>query len=145
MDELALAARADPVAFRLRHLDDRRARDVITRAAESFGWGKTKPAPGHGYGFAFARYKNLAAYCAVAAEVSVEHETGRTRLVRAVAAVDAGQVVNPDGLINQVEGAILQSASWTLLRERHLRRDGRHQPGLVGLPDHAVRCRTGQR
>jgi CO/xanthine dehydrogenase Mo-binding subunit len=114
MDELALAAGADPVAFRLRHLDDRRARDAITRAAEGFGWGKTKPAPGHGYGFAFARYKNLAAYCAVAAEVSVEHETGRTRLVRAVAAVDAGQVVNPDGLINQVEGAILQSASWTL-------------------------------
>jgi CO/xanthine dehydrogenase Mo-binding subunit len=114
MDELALAAGADPVAFRLRHLDDPRARDVITRAAEGFGWGKTKPAPGHGYGFAFARYKNLAAYCAVAAEVSVEHETGRTRLVRAAAAVDAGQVVNPDGLINQVEGAILQSASWTL-------------------------------
>jgi CO/xanthine dehydrogenase Mo-binding subunit len=114
MDELALAAGTDPVAFRLRHLDDPRARDVITRAAEGFGWGKTKPAPGHGYGFAFARYKNLAAYCAVAAEVSVEHETGRTRLVRAVAAVDAGQVVNPDGLINQVEGAILQSASWTL-------------------------------
>ena len=114
MDELAKAAGADPVAFRLRHLDDPRARDVVTRAAERFGWGKTKCPAGHGCGFAFARYKNLAAYCAVAAEVAVEHETGRTRLVRAVAAVDAGQVVNPDGLANQVEGAILQSASWTL-------------------------------
>ena len=114
MDELARAAGADPVAFRLRHLEDPRARQVITRAAERFGWGKTPPAIGHGHGFAFARYKNLAAYCAVAAEVAVEHETGRTRLVRAVAAVDAGQVVNPDGLTNQIEGAILQSASWTL-------------------------------
>jgi nicotinate dehydrogenase subunit B len=114
MDELARAADADPVQFRLRHLDDPRARDVVTRAADGFGWGKAKPPTGHGYGFAFARYKNLAAYCAVAAEVTVEHETGRTRLVRAVAAVDAGQVVNPDGLTNQVEGAILQSASWTL-------------------------------
>jgi CO/xanthine dehydrogenase Mo-binding subunit len=114
MDELAGAASADPVEFRLRHLDDPRAREVITRAADRFGWGKTACPPGHGCGFAFARYKNLAAYCAVAAEVSVEHETGRTCLVRAVAAVDAGQVVNPNGLANQVEGAIVQSASWTL-------------------------------
>ena len=114
MDELASAAGADPVAFRLRHLDDPRAKAVVSRAAEGFGWGGMKPARGHGFGFAFARYKNLAGYCAVAVEVAVEHETGRTRLARAVAAVDAGQVVNPDGLRNQVEGAILQSASWTL-------------------------------
>jgi CO/xanthine dehydrogenase Mo-binding subunit len=114
MDELAQAAGADPVAFRLRHLDDPRAKAVVNRAADGFGWGKARPAAGHGHGFAFARYKNLAAYCAVAVEVAVQHETGRTRLVRAVAAADAGQVVNPDGLRNQIEGAILQSASWTL-------------------------------
>jgi CO/xanthine dehydrogenase Mo-binding subunit len=115
MDELALAAKADPVEFRLRHLDDSRARDVVNRAAERFGWSQhaQKPA-GRGYGFSFARYKNLAAYCAIAAEVEIESDTGRTRLVRAVAAIDSGQAVNPDGLINQVEGAILQSASWTL-------------------------------
>jgi nicotinate dehydrogenase subunit B len=114
MDELALAARADPVQFRLRHLDDPRARDVVSAAAERFGWSAFKKARGRGRGFAFARYKNLAAYCAIAVEAEVEHETGRTRLVRACAAVDAGQAVNHDGLINQVEGAILQSASWTL-------------------------------
>jgi nicotinate dehydrogenase subunit B len=114
MDELALAARADPVEFRLRHLDDPRARDVVTAAAERFGWSAFKKAPGRGRGFAFARYKNLAAYCAIAVEAEVERETGRTRLVRATAAVDAGQAVNPDGMINQIEGAILQSASWTL-------------------------------
>jgi nicotinate dehydrogenase subunit B len=115
MDELAVAAGADPVEFRLKHLDDPRGRDVIEKAAQGFGWLKGQKAPvGRGYGFAFARYKNLAAYCAVASEVEVNRETGRPRLVRAVAAVDSGQVVNPDGLINQIEGAIVQSMSWTL-------------------------------
>ncbi|WP_024511346.1 molybdopterin cofactor-binding domain-containing protein [Bradyrhizobium sp. ARR65] len=115
MDELAGLAGADPVEFRLKHLDDQRGRDVIAKAAEGFGWrAGERPPPGRGFGFAFARYKNLAAYCAVASEVEINRETGRARLVRAVAAVDSGQVVNPDGLTNQVEGAIVQSMSWTL-------------------------------
>jgi CO/xanthine dehydrogenase Mo-binding subunit len=114
MDELALAAGADPIEFRLRHLDDPRARDVVTNAAERFRWTSFQRVPGRGRGFAFARYKNLAAYCAIAAEVEVQRETGRARLVRAVASVDSGQAVNPDGLANQTEGAIIQSASWTL-------------------------------
>jgi len=115
MDELAIAANADPVEFRLRHLEDSRGRDVINRAAEGFGWKKgQRPPRDRGYGFAFARYKNLAAYCAIATEIEVDGETGRPRLVRAVAAVDAGQMVNPDGLTNQIEGAIMQSMSWTL-------------------------------
>ncbi|MBB3999275.1 xanthine dehydrogenase family protein molybdopterin-binding subunit [Aureimonas pseudogalii] len=115
MDELAARAGADPVAFRLRHLRDERARAVVERAAAMFGWkpGQTAPAH-HGYGFAFARYKNLAAYCAVAMEVAVEPDTGRVRMRRAAASVDAGEVVNPDGIANQVQGGILQSASWTL-------------------------------
>jgi nicotinate dehydrogenase subunit B len=115
MDELAVAGGADPVEFRLKHLDDIRGRDVIEKAAKEFGWQKGhKPPPDRGYGFAFARYKNLAAYCAIATEVEVNRQSGRPRLVRAVAAVDSGQVVNPDGLTNQIEGAILQSMSWTL-------------------------------
>ena len=114
MDELALAAGEDPVKYRLRHLNDTRAHDVIRTAAERFGWSKSRPPAGHGYGFAFARYKNLAAYCAIAADVEVDRQTGRTRLIRAVAAIDSGQAVNPDGLVNQVEGAIVQSASWSL-------------------------------
>jgi nicotinate dehydrogenase subunit B len=115
MDELAIAAGADPVEFRLKYLDDKRGRETIERAAHAFGWQKgQKAAPDRGYGFGFARYKNLAAYCAVASEVEVNRQSGRPRLVRAVAAVDSGQVVNPDGLINQIEGAILQSMSWTL-------------------------------
>jgi CO/xanthine dehydrogenase Mo-binding subunit len=114
MDELAQAAGADPVAFRLKHLDDERARTVISTAAARFDWAGWKKAPGRGRGFGFARYKNLAAYCAVACEVEIEHQTGRARMARAVAAVDSGQVVNPNGLANQIEGAILQSMSWTL-------------------------------
>ena len=115
MDELALAAGSDPVAFRLAHLDDPRARDVVTAAADEFRWAaRPTPAGGHGYGFAFARYKNLAAYCAVAMQVRVDRETGRTRVLRAAAAIDTGQVINPDGVRNQMEGAIIQSLSWCL-------------------------------
>lgn len=114
MDELALSASADPVAFRLRHLEDPRARDVIQTAAQRFGWSRKAMLPHRGRGFAYARYKNLAAYCAVAVEVDVEPNTGRVRMVRAVAAVDSGEIVNPDGIRNQIEGGILQSMSWTL-------------------------------
>jgi CO/xanthine dehydrogenase Mo-binding subunit len=115
VDELALAAGADPVTFRLAHLDDSRARDVITAAADDFRWAaRPTPMDGHGYGFAFARYKNLAAYCAVAMQVRVDAETGRTRVLRVAAAVDTGQVINPDGVRNQIEGAVMQSLSWSL-------------------------------
>ena len=115
MDELALAVGSDPVAFRLAYLDDPRARDVVTAAADEFRWAaRPAPAGGHGYGFAFARYKNLAAYCAVAMQVRVDHETGRIRILRVAAAVDTGQVINPDGVRNQIEGAIIQSLSWSL-------------------------------
>src|SRR4029077_16465183 len=62
IDELAQAARADPIDFRLRHLDDPRARDVVSLVASRFGWSSYTQAPGRGRGFAFARYKNLGAY-----------------------------------------------------------------------------------
>ncbi|MGC1464804.1 MAG: molybdopterin cofactor-binding domain-containing protein [Pseudolabrys sp.] len=118
MDELAAAAKIDPVEFRLRHLDDPRARDVVNKAAQEFGWGSNeKLARGRGKGFAFARYKNLAAYCAIALELEVEHESGAIKLGRVVAAVDSGQAVNHDGIRNQIEGAIVQSASWTILEQ----------------------------
>jgi nicotinate dehydrogenase subunit B len=120
MDELAEAAGADPVEFRLRHLKEDRAKAVIALAAEKFGWSAGKR--GEGRGFAFARYKNLGAYCAVALSLRVEHETGQIRLGRVVAAVDSGQAVNPDGIRNQIEGAIVQAASWTLYEAVHFDR-----------------------
>ncbi|ALM87372.1 aldehyde dehydrogenase [Bordetella sp. N] len=117
MDELAQAAGTDPVQFRLRHLKEPRARAVVELAARQFGWPGTDPlprAPGHGVGFAFAQYKNLMAYMALAVELEVQRESGAVRVHRVVAAVDCGQIVNPDGVRNQVEGGILQSFSWTL-------------------------------
>ncbi len=117
MDELARAAGADPVEFRLRHLEDPRARDVIRMAAVRFGWSQEKLPKGRGRGFAYARYKNSATYVALATEVEVARETGAVRLLRVVAATDSGQAVNPDGIRNQIEGGILQSASWTLYEQ----------------------------
>ncbi|HMH63025.1 MAG TPA: molybdopterin cofactor-binding domain-containing protein, partial [Bradyrhizobium sp.] len=118
MDELALAAKLDPVEFRLRHLKDTRAQDVIRLAAERFGWNafasQRDSGRRRGRGFAFARYKNLGAYAAVAMEVDVDRESGRIDVVRIVAAVDSGDVVNPDGIRNQIEGGIVQSLSWSL-------------------------------
>jgi CO/xanthine dehydrogenase Mo-binding subunit len=118
MDELSVAAKADPVEFRLRHLQDPRARDVIKLTAERFGWDpKRKREAGRGVGFSFAKYKNLMAYLAIAMELSVDRDTGEVHIHRAVAAIDTGQIVNPDGVRNQVEGGIIQSASWTMYEQ----------------------------
>jgi nicotinate dehydrogenase subunit B len=117
MDELALQAGADPVAFRLRHMQDARARDVMTLAARQFGWDAYRPQAGRGRGFAFARYKNLGAYAAVALEVEVARDTGWVRITRAVVAVDSGEIVSLDGIRNQIEGGLVQSCSWTLCEE----------------------------
>ena len=115
MDEMALAAGTDPVDFRLRHLQDPRARAVIDAAATRAGWSANPRGDGsRGRGIAFAKYKNLACYCAVVADVAIDRGTGALSVVRMTAAVDAGQIVNPDGVVNQIEGGIIQSTSWTL-------------------------------
>jgi CO/xanthine dehydrogenase Mo-binding subunit len=118
IDELALAADADPLEFRLRHLEDPRAREVLEAAASAIGW-PDAPAPGRGLGLAYARYANAKAYCAVGIDAEVDAR-GAIRLHRAVVAADAGQVVDPSGLANQLEGGVVQSASWTLREEVRL-------------------------
>src|SRR4029453_3913015 len=117
MDELANAAGAAPVEYRLRFLKDERARDVLTAAAEKFGWERWQKSEGRGRGIGFARYKNFAAITAVAIEVEVNLDNGRIRLVRVAAANDSGQIISPDGIENQIEGGIIQSLSWTLKEE----------------------------
>jgi len=117
MDDMALEANADPVAFRLQHLDDQRAKAVIQEAATRFGWDSREKIPGQGHGFAFARYKNHAAYLALAVTVAVDRDTGHVRVLRAVAAIDSGEIVNPDGIRNQTEGGIIQAMSWTLYEQ----------------------------
>jgi CO/xanthine dehydrogenase Mo-binding subunit len=124
LEELALQAGIDPVEFRLRQLDDPRARAVIETAAEKFGWARRTKAAGRGCGFAYARYKNQSTYAAMAVEASVDRASGRIQLVRAVAAVDCGQAVNPDGIRNQIEGGFIQAASWTLFEAVGFDRSG---------------------
>ncbi len=120
MDELAAAAGAGPVEFRLRHLSDPRARAVIQAVARRASWPEQGRGRGgadeaaRGLGIGFAKYKNLGAYCAVVAEVEVEREV---RVRRLHVAVDVGLVVNPDGVANQIEGGAIQAASWTLKEE----------------------------
>jgi len=111
MDELAAAAKADPVEFRLRHLKDPRGRAVIEAAVRQSKWAEWKRTEGRGRGIAYARYKNVGGYCAVVAEVQATHELRVTRLV---VAVDVGLPVNPDGVANQVEGGCVQATSWAL-------------------------------
>lgn len=106
MDELAEAAGADPLAFRLAHLRDERARAVLELAAETAGW------RGPRHGLAVARYQGRAAY--VAQVVEVEAGGGGTRVRRVVTVCDAGGVINPDGLRNQLEGGTLQGLSRAL-------------------------------
>jgi nicotinate dehydrogenase subunit B len=116
IDELAVAAGQDPLEFRMRQLTDPRARDVLQAAADRFGWRPTpRPArSGRGRGLAFGRYKNQKSWCAVAVELTVDDASAAIRLQRATIAADAGQIVDPDGIVNQLEGGFVQAASWTL-------------------------------
>ncbi|WP_341987467.1 molybdopterin cofactor-binding domain-containing protein [Azorhizobium sp. AG788] len=111
MDEAAELAGMDPVTYRLRHMSDPRARAVIEAAARMSGWFEGADGNGRAKGFAFGRYKNVAAYVGLVAEVEVDEAP---RLTRVWCAVDAGLVINPDGARNQVEGGIIQGASWAL-------------------------------
>lgn len=112
MDELALKFELDPIDFRLQHLEDQRASEVVEAVREMTNGVSTEP--GEGLGFAFCRYKNYAAYAALAAKVSVDVTQKTIEVLQCWAAVDVGEVINRDGLKNQVEGAIVQAIGWTL-------------------------------
>jgi nicotinate dehydrogenase subunit B len=115
MDELAAAAGVDSVAFRLAHTKDARIRAVIEAVAKAADWKPGEKGDGkRGRGIAFARYKTTATYNAVIVEVEVDRNTGMVKVPHAWTSVDAGYIINPDGLINQIEGGIIQSTSWTL-------------------------------
>jgi nicotinate dehydrogenase subunit B len=113
VDEIALAQREDPLAWRRRHLaHDPRALAVLELAAAQAGWGaRPRAKEGVGFGLGFARYKNTGAWCAVVAEV----EAGALLRVRQLTiAVDVGLAVNPDGVRAQIEGGAIQATSWAL-------------------------------
>jgi len=125
MNELALRAGADPIAFRLRHVDDARARDVIERVGAMAKRSVTAAsARARGRGLGFARYKNQQCYAAVMVEAEVDLDTAEVRVNHVWIAADAGRIVDPDGIVNQLEGGAVQSLSWTLKEAVAFDRDG---------------------
>jgi len=122
IDELASRAGADPLDYRLSILEDARARDVLVRVAETAAWAERPEAgTGDGWGIAYSRYKNRAAYVAMVAHVTVEETV---RLNKVWCCADSGRIINMDGLRNQIEGGIIQSASWALFEEVRLTDEG---------------------
>jgi len=111
VDELARVVKMDPLAFRLKNLEDERMRAVLQAAAERFGWGK-RPASGHGVGIACGFDKG--GYIAACAEVAADAGSGAVRITRVVAAFDCGAVVNPVGIKSQISGGIVQGIGGAL-------------------------------
>jgi CO/xanthine dehydrogenase Mo-binding subunit len=126
MDELAVAAKADPIEFRLRYLDpaDKRGIEVLNRGAALAKWDKRaspKASPSGdvvtGRGVAYVKYELVRTYVAAIAEVEVNRQTGAIRCTRFYVAHDCGQIINPDGLRNQIDGNVIQTVSRTLIEE----------------------------
>lgn len=122
MDELAEKAKKDPFEFRLAHLDDVRAKEVLQKLREITK--DQKITASSGMGIAFSRYKNSATYCAVAALVNVDKVKKTVQVKKMWAVIDSGEVINLDGIKNQTEGGMIQSASWTL--KEQVRFDAQH-------------------
>ena len=118
MDELAIAAGKDPLEFRLQHLSDDRARQILQKLKQITNGQKV-------HGISFSRYKNNGTYCAVAARIKPGENHRFPKIEKLWAVVDAGEVINLDGLKNQIEGGMIQATSWTLFEqvtfdERHV-------------------------
>jgi nicotinate dehydrogenase subunit B len=125
IDEIAAHVKADPVAYRLRHLRDPRLREVLSAAAKAAQW-ETRPSPragqprtgiARGRGIACVLYEGDNGYCAMVAEVEVDQATGQIAVKRFVASQDCGPISNPDGMKNQIEGGALQGLSRALGEE----------------------------
>ncbi len=122
-DEIAHAAGMDPAEFRLKHLKDPRAIAVMQAAMKRAGWQPrvgANPASAtgdtmKGRGISYVRYNNATTYVAAVAEVEVDRKTGDVRVSRICVGHDCGQIVNPDGLANQIEGGAIQTVGRTLI------------------------------
>ena len=123
MDELAAAAGADPVEFRMRHLNDKRGMECLERAARLAGWMPRKSKAeytgdiAYGRGVSYIKYELVRTYVAVVADVEVNKKTGKIKVAKFHVAHDCGQIINPDGLRNQLEGNVVQTVSRTLIEE----------------------------
>jgi len=123
IDDLALIANQDPIAFRLAHLEHPRARRVLEALANEHpvsGPGVASTGALLGTGIGFAHYKNSGAWCAVAADIEV---ADAITVLRLTVVADLGEVINPDGARNQLEGGAIQACSWTLLEAMKIDRE----------------------
>jgi len=126
VDELAAATDMDPLDFRLKYLDpaDKRGIELLQRLAQLANWQK-RPSPqkltngnvAKGRGMSYVKYELVRTYVGVVAEVEVDRSTGEIRVPKFYVAHDCGQIINPDGLKNQLEGCVLQTVSRTLIEE----------------------------
>jgi len=135
MDELAHRAGTDPLDYRLRHLQDQRAIDVLQRLAELTGWYKRNDIAGdEGWGLGFARFKNRSAYVGIVMRIAVDSNSGAIRLIKATAVCDAGLIINPDGASAQIEGGIIQSSSWTVKEQIRFNREEKQSVDWLSYP-----------
>lgn len=124
MDELAAAAGADPLEFRLRVLKDARGIELLNRLAALSNWEK-RPSPAQaqggdiarGRGMSYVKYELNRTYVGAVSEVEVNRSTGEIRVPRFFVVHDCGQIINPDGLRNQIDGNVIQTTSRTLMEE----------------------------
>lgn len=112
MNDLAIALKMDPFAFRLKNLKEERMINVLKAAAEKFGWSDYKPAPGHGVGIACGNEKG--SFVATCAEIAFDRSNEDIRVVRAVTAFECGGIINPGHLQTQIEGAVIQGMGGAL-------------------------------
>lgn len=117
MDELIHKSGHDPIDFRIKNLEDPRARAVLEELAKKTNWKSRTKSATNGFGVAYARYKNATSYFAVLAEVQIDKESKTYQLKKLTGVIDSGLTINPDGLKNQTEGGMIQSASWTMMEE----------------------------
>ena len=137
IDELAAIAGVDAIDYRIRHLKDERAVEVLKAVRELAKW-DTRPSGtrrgGTGRGVAFVQYDNVSAYVAVSMDVRVDAQSGRVRVQRVCVAHDCGLIVNPDGVRNQIEGNVLQTLSRALLEEVRSNANGLQSTDWASYP-----------
>jgi nicotinate dehydrogenase subunit B len=124
IDELAAAANMDALEFRRKYLDDKRGLELLERLAALAKW-ETRPSPqksasgniAKGRGVSYVKYELVRTYIGAVAEVEVDRGTGVIRVPKFTVVHDCGQIINPDGLKNQIEGNVIQTVSRTLMEE----------------------------
>jgi nicotinate dehydrogenase subunit B len=123
LDEIASATAVDPFEIRIRHLTDSRGLELLERLRRFAGWEPRGARPrdfgalAHGRGVSYAKYELVRTYVGVVADVTVERATGKIKVERVFVVHDCGQIINPDGLRNQIEGNVVQTVSRTLVEQ----------------------------